>query len=214
MRLFDAFVQATVTSPDASTLRGLERRFAERLQIQPSYWSQLKGGSRQIGERLARQFERLCGKPSGWLDQPHGQPTPGHAPPESQPSGTALPNALTTARDPASTASMANAACAAQARDDDELFIVGLVLSCYRRHPQRARARLLELLGEVLGDLPFALPDPAPAARSSRSTGQRAPALGTRATGRDALLNAKAAEDDHALWLRLQTGVAPLKRRT
>jgi hypothetical protein len=34
--------------------------------------------------------------------------------------------------------------------DDDERFIVGLVLSYYRRHPERARARLLELLGEAL----------------------------------------------------------------
>eukprot|EP01036_Dinobryon_divergens_P061184 gene61184-81562_t len=48
--LFDEFVRATVKHPDAATLRGLERRFAERLQIQPSYWSQIKGRSRQIGE--------------------------------------------------------------------------------------------------------------------------------------------------------------------
>ena len=34
--------------------------------------------------------------------------------------------------------------------DDDERFIVGLVLSYYRRHPERARARLLDLLGEAL----------------------------------------------------------------
>ena len=71
LRLFDEFVHATVKYPDAATLRGLERRFAERLQIQPSYWSQIKGRSRQIGERLARQFEQLCHKPPGWLDQDH-----------------------------------------------------------------------------------------------------------------------------------------------
>ncbi|MGS0758838.1 hypothetical protein ACVBEH_31265, partial [Roseateles sp. GG27B] len=35
-------------------------------------------------------------------------------------------------------------------QDDDERFIVGLVLRYYRRHPQRARTRLLDLLGEVL----------------------------------------------------------------
>jgi hypothetical protein len=35
-------------------------------------------------------------------------------------------------------------------QDDDERFIVGLVLTYYRRHPQRARTRLLDLLGEVL----------------------------------------------------------------
>ena len=68
--LFDEFVRSTVKHPDAATLRGLERRFAGRLQIQPSYWSQIKGRSRQIGERLARQFEQNCHKPHGWMDQP------------------------------------------------------------------------------------------------------------------------------------------------
>ena len=72
MRLFDEFVAATIKHPDAAALRGLERRFAERLQIQPSYWSQIKSRSRQIGERLARQFEQLSHKPSGWMDQEHG----------------------------------------------------------------------------------------------------------------------------------------------
>ena len=70
--LFDEFVRATVKHPDAATLRGLEGRFAERLQIQPSYWSQIKSRSRQIGERLARQFESLSHKPMLWMDQPHG----------------------------------------------------------------------------------------------------------------------------------------------
>jgi hypothetical protein len=116
--LFDEFVRATVKHPDATTLRGLDARFAERLLVQPSYWSQIKGRSRQIGERLARQFEQRCHKPAGWLDEPH--PPTGRAQPDDAPG------------------------------DDDERFIVGLVLSCYRRHPERARARLLELLGEVL----------------------------------------------------------------
>ena len=39
-------------------------------------------------------------------------------------------------------------------QDDDERFIVGLVLTYYRRHPQRARTRLLDLLGEVLAPAP------------------------------------------------------------
>ena len=68
LRLFDEFVQATIKHPDAAALRGLERRFAERLQIQPSYWSQIKGRSRQIGERLARQFEQCSHKPAGWME--------------------------------------------------------------------------------------------------------------------------------------------------
>jgi hypothetical protein len=118
--LFDEFLHAQIKHPDAAALRGLERRFAERLQIQASYWSQIKSRSRQIGERLARQFEHLCHKPRGWMDEPHGKVTPAPSPGEGDP------------------------------RTDDERFIVGLVLSYYRRHPERARARLLELLGEAL----------------------------------------------------------------
>jgi hypothetical protein len=132
LRLFDEFVTQHVKSPDAATLRGLERRFAEQVLIQPSYWSQIKSRSRQIGERLARQFESRCRKPPGWMDAVHDGPAtaaPGYAlrAPEQLPPDTS-----------------------SQPRDDDERFIVGLVLSYYRRHPQRARTRLLDLLGEVL----------------------------------------------------------------
>ena len=127
--LFDEFVQAQMKHPDPAALRGLERRFAERLQIQASYWSQIKSRSRQIGERLARQFEHLCHKPRGWMDEPH---SPGNA-------ATAVPPVPDDSP-----------------RSDDERFIVGLVLSYYRRHPERARARLLELLGEALAPTPVA----------------------------------------------------------
>jgi hypothetical protein len=170
LRLFDEFVRATVKDPDAATLRGLERRFAERLQIQPSYWSQIKSRARQIGERLARQFEQLTHKPPGWMDQPHNGAAAARAPsattaptPGDEERGSPLP------------------------RDDDERFIVGLVLTYYRRHPQRARTRLLDLLGEVLMPAPPA----APARGASRSSD----------------------EDAHALWLHSQSGVAPLATR-
>ena len=175
LALFEEFVRATARHADAATLRGLEGRFAERVQIQPSYWSQIKSRSRQIGERLARQFEHLCHKPPGWMDVPHvtgtSAPTPAAGAPAARsesPGGESAP------------------------RDDDERFIVGLVLTYYRRHPQRARARLLDLLGEVL--------TPAPAARAPPARGPAAP------------LSA-AAEDAHALWQRTQSGVAPLKRK-
>jgi len=161
MRLFDEFVSATVKHPDAAALRGLERRFAERLQIQPSYWSQIKGRSRQIGERLARQFEQLCHKPPGWMDLEHD--TAGTTPATAEP--------------PPSTPI-----------DDDERFIVGLVLTYYRRHPQRARTRLLDLLGEVLTPEPAAPPRPAAKA----------------APGPQAELDE---------WRKLQAGIAPLKPR-
>ncbi len=171
LRLFEEFVQATVKHADAATLRGLEGRFAERLGIQPSYWSQIKSRSRQIGERLARQFEQLCHKPHGWMDQRHGGSVPAAA--------AAVPPAGFEVAAPAP----------ATPQDDDERFIVGLVLTYYRRHPQRARTRLLELLGEVL----VAAPTGAAAKSANRTP---APAI-----------------DGDTLWAKARTGVAPLKRK-
>jgi hypothetical protein len=167
LALFEEFVRATARHADAATLRGLEGRFAEQLQIQPSYWSQIKGGSRQIGERLARQFEQLCKKPVGWMDQPHGAAAP------------VVSNAA--GAPPSNEDELAP-------RDDDERFIVGLVLTYYRRHPQRARTRLLDLLGEVLTA-------PVPVAALGMPT---AP---------------PPADDPRLLWARTQAGVAPLKRK-
>ncbi|HEY9108418.1 MAG TPA: hypothetical protein VIN58_17220 [Roseateles sp.] len=173
MRLFEEFVSATVKHPDAATLRGLERRFAERLQIQPSYWSQIKGRSRQIGERLARQFEQLCHKPPGWMDIEHGA-APAPAPITSM--AAALGHVAPPPPEPSPS----------QPQDDDERFIVGLVLTYYRRHPQRARTRLLDLLGEVL--TPEPAPPPRPVAKAAPSP---------------------QAELDE--WRKLQSGIAPLK---
>ncbi|MCG2592236.1 hypothetical protein LZ009_05520 [Ramlibacter sp. XY19] len=173
LALFDEFVRNTVKDPDAATLRGLERRFAERLQIQPSYWSQIKSRSRQIGERLARQFEHQCHKTPGWMDLPHDA------------SGkTAAP----AARGAAAAAQAPQSNSSPLPQDDDERFIVGLVLTYYRRHPQRARTRLLDLLGEVL--MP---PAAAPAAKPVASK--------------------PADEDMHSLWTKTQAGVAPLKKK-
>lgn len=175
LRLFDEFVRQTARHADAAMLRGLDRRFAEHVQIQPSYWSQLKSRSRQIGERLARQFEQLCGKPRGWLDVPHGsdevaQSTPG-----------AVDDVLP--------------------RDEDERFIVGLVLTFYRRHPQRAKVRLLDLLGEVLipagSAAASAPPPPAPSSNRASPPGQ---SLGS-------------SDDGSTLWRQTSQGIAPLKRR-
>ncbi|HUR88167.1 MAG TPA: hypothetical protein VMZ74_03685 [Ramlibacter sp.] len=176
LALFDEFVRNTVKDPDLATLRGLERRFAERLQIQPSYWSQIKSRSRQIGERLARQFEQLSHKPHGWMDVPHDG---------SAASTRPAPPRVTAA--PAPQAEEGHVP-----RDDDERFIIGLVLTYYRRHPERARTRLLDLLGEVLTPAP-----PAPTAPVA------APATGWNV----------AAEDSHDLWARSAQGVAPLKHR-
>lgn len=167
LALFDEFVRATVKHPDAATLRGLERRFAEHVLIQPSYWSQIKSRARQIGERLARQFEQRCRKPIGWMDVPHGDGSP---PAVMPPTDDEPPPTSSTPR------------------DDDERFIVGLVLTYYRRHPQKARTRLLDLLGEVLTTPP---PKPPPPPSSLPTP----------------------ADEAQALWLKTQSGVAPLKRK-
>jgi len=177
--LFDEFVQATVKHPDAATLRGLEGRFAERLQIQPSYWSQIKSRSRQIGERLARQFESLSHKPALWMDQPHSAGAWAEPPARS-----ALAE-----RGAVGSAPVASDADRNVPQDDDERFIVGLVLTYYRRHPQRARTRLLDLLGEVL------TPAPAPLAPPAAKHG------------------ARSLDEDRALWNKTQAAVAPLKRK-
>jgi hypothetical protein len=188
--LFEEFVSATIKHPDAATLRGLERRFAERLQIQPSYWSQIKGRSRQIGERLARQFEQLCHKPLGWMDQEHGT------------ARTATMQGGSTAPLPAAAPSAADTH-PSMPQDDDERFIVGLVLTYYRRHPQRARGRLLDLLGEVL--TPPAAPEP-PAAAPPRKA---PPTPGVRPA--PATPPAPKSEVDE--WRKLQQAVAPLKTK-
>ena len=64
------------------------------------------------------------------------------------------------------------------------------MLTYYRRHPDKARARLLDLLGEVLRAEPCAEPDSAPARRA-----------------------ASVNDGEVALWQRSQAGVQPLKRR-
>ena len=180
LALFDEFVRHTARHADAATLRGLEGRFAERLQIQASYWSQIKGRSRQIGERLARQFEQTCKKPVGWMDLPHDE-------------------------DDALRPTVAGASAVADdnlPRDADERFIVGLVLTFYRRHPERAKTRLLDLLGEVL--TPPAAGKPTVAASLSgrpQALSKAGPA--PRAADADAL----------SLWQRTQSGIAPLKRK-
>lgn len=66
LSLFQSFAEAAVSGGAAP--KGLEQAFAARLEISPSMWSQVKS-SRPIGDKLARQIERHCGKPAGWLDE-------------------------------------------------------------------------------------------------------------------------------------------------
>ena len=64
--LFQAHAESAVSGGAAP--KGLEQAFAARLEISPSMWSQIKS-ARPIGDKLARQIERHCGKPAGWLDE-------------------------------------------------------------------------------------------------------------------------------------------------
>ncbi|MFN7572402.1 MAG: hypothetical protein ACK5TK_13275 [Betaproteobacteria bacterium] len=116
--LFAEFVRSTVAVHAAGDVKGLDRLFAEHLAIAPSYWSQLKSGERQIGEKLARQFESLAGKPAGWLD--------------------AVQQAARAAAAPAPEPSLPVNA--------DERFAVGLFLTAYRLNPQAVKQRLLATL--------------------------------------------------------------------
>jgi hypothetical protein len=61
--------------------KGMEQAFAQKLQMSPSMWSQIKS-SRPIGDKLARQIEAACGQPQSWLDEAH-EPQ-GHSASEQQ----------------------------------------------------------------------------------------------------------------------------------
>lgn len=64
--LFKAYAEKALAAGAAP--KGLEQAFAATLEISASMWSQVKS-SRPIGDKLARQIERHCGKPLGWLDE-------------------------------------------------------------------------------------------------------------------------------------------------
>ena len=66
LALFQDYAEKALAAGAAP--KGLEQSFATTLQVSPSMWSQIKS-SRPIGDKLARQIESACGKPSGWLDE-------------------------------------------------------------------------------------------------------------------------------------------------
>ena len=65
LALFQAYAEKALAS--GTPPKGLEQTFAATLQISPSMWSQIKS-SRPIGDKLARQIEKACAQPAGWLD--------------------------------------------------------------------------------------------------------------------------------------------------
>ena len=65
LALFKEFAEARIAS--GAPPKGLEQSFADKIQISPSLWSQVKS-ARPIGDQMARQIEALCTKEMGWLD--------------------------------------------------------------------------------------------------------------------------------------------------
>lgn len=70
--LFQAYAEEALAAGVAP--KGLEQSFAAALQISPSMWSQIKS-ARPIGDKLARQIEKLRGQAQGWLDEPRDDKT-------------------------------------------------------------------------------------------------------------------------------------------
>jgi len=66
LALFQSFAEEALAS--GTPPKGLEQSFAQKLEISPSMWSQIKS-SRPIGDKMARQIEQHCIKPPGWLDE-------------------------------------------------------------------------------------------------------------------------------------------------
>jgi hypothetical protein len=68
LNLFQQFAEEQMRA--GAPPKGMEQAFAQKLQISPSMWSQLKS-SRPIGDKLARQIEAACAQSAGWLDEQH-----------------------------------------------------------------------------------------------------------------------------------------------
>lgn len=71
LRLFSQFVAQRQAAEPGASLVGMDKSFAERIQIDNTYFSRMKSGGRQVSNRLARQIESLTGQPKGWLDEEH-----------------------------------------------------------------------------------------------------------------------------------------------
>ena len=74
LRLFSEFVAQHQAQNPAAPVTGLDKAFAQQIQVHNTYLSRMKSGGRTIGDTLARQVENACGKPKGWLDEEHGTP--------------------------------------------------------------------------------------------------------------------------------------------
>lgn len=71
LKLYANFVAERQAADPAAKVSGLDKAFAEMLQVHNTYFSGMKSGSRQIGDKLARQVEVATGTRKGWLDLEH-----------------------------------------------------------------------------------------------------------------------------------------------
>jgi len=76
LALFQDYAESALAS--GASPKGLEQAFAATLQISTSMWSQIKS-SRPIGDKLARQIDKLSARPAGWLDEPRKNLAPSAA---------------------------------------------------------------------------------------------------------------------------------------
>jgi hypothetical protein len=76
--LIRAFAQTRIAAGESAV--GVERAFAEQLQVSKSLLSHLKH-ARPISDAMAKQFESRFAKPTGWMSQVHtdivSRPAPG-----------------------------------------------------------------------------------------------------------------------------------------
>jgi hypothetical protein len=98
--------------------RTLETSFAALVEVNPSYWSQIKSGHRHIGEKLARQIEVKCKVPVGSLDAAAAEAMPARV----------LPQPVV------------------ECQSEDERHALQLLQVLYRMNPQATKTRLLEVL--------------------------------------------------------------------
>lgn len=57
--------------------------FCKRIEMNPSYFSQIKNGTKAIGDDIARRVEATLGIPRGYLDVMHDSVTEENKPPEA-----------------------------------------------------------------------------------------------------------------------------------
>ncbi len=76
LKLFSDFVADRQSHDPGAALAGMDKAFASLIQIDNTYFSRMKTGSRQVNNNLARQIETLTNKPKGWLDEVHASEAP------------------------------------------------------------------------------------------------------------------------------------------